>query len=343
VSYLFPSQTITLEAALRDLAQGSPKSRAAAAHALGDVEEPTERRRAVEALIAAIEDDRPEVRAEACSSLGELGDAGALAGLIRRLDDGVAGVRQAAAIALGSLGHAEGFAPLAEALRTGPADLRFQAATSLAEIDAARAYDPLIAALGDGDAQVAAAAALSLGAIGDARAIEPVAALLDHREPATRFDAGYALAELGDARGRAVLTAALGDADRAWDAVAALAKLATPDAAEALGRALVSRHTPPEATVLAAGSLLKIAPLGAHHDAARRVLLAALTARKVHVRGIAVEQLGEIGGAWATAPLDKLARSGKGAELQDSIAAALRAIGDRQGAGELAEGSGASR
>src|SRR5205814_2316807 len=105
--------------------------------------------------------------------------------------------------------------------------------------------------------------------------------------------------------------------------------LATTDDAEALGRALTSKHTPPEATVLAAGAILKIAPRSAHHDAARRVLLAALAARKIHIRGIAVEQLGEIGGAWATAPLERLARTGKGAELLDAIATALRAIEQR--------------
>src|SRR4051794_19629575 len=75
VSFLFPSSTITLDAALRDLAQGSPKARTAAAHALGDVSEPTEKRRAVDALLRALDDDRPEVRGEACASLGELGDA----------------------------------------------------------------------------------------------------------------------------------------------------------------------------------------------------------------------------------------------------------------------------
>jgi len=331
VSYLFPSSTITLDAALRDLTQGSPKARTAAAHALGDVEEPTERRRAVEALMRAIEDDRPEVRAEACASLGDLGDASAVPLLVRRLDDGVAGVRQNAAIALGSLAHPDGFAPLAQALVDGPADLRFQAATSLAEIDAARAFEPLIAALADGDPQVVAAAALSLGASGDGRAVAPLVAQLEHRDPATRFDVAYALAELGDPRGRQVLAAALSDAERAWDAVTALTRLATPDDAEALGRALISKHTPPEATVLAAGAILGFAPDSAHRDAARRVLLAALTARKVHVRGIAVEQLGEIGGAWAAAPLEKLARSGKGAELLEAIATALRAIQDRAG------------
>jgi len=188
-----------------------------------------------------------------------------------------------------------------------------------------------VAALDDADPQVVAAAALSLGAIGDARAIAPLAGRLEHREAPTRFDVAYALAELGDPTGRDALAAGLGDAERAWDAVTALARLGTADDAEVLGRALLSKHTPPEATVLAAGAILKIAPASAHRDAARRVLLAALAARKIHVRGIAVEQLGEIGGAWAIAPLEKLGRSGKGAELAESIVAALRTIAERIG------------
>jgi HEAT repeat protein len=329
VSFLFPSSTITFDAALRDLAQGSPKARTAAARALGDVEDPAERRRAVEALVRALDDDRPEVRAEACASLGGLGDASVLAALIRRLDDGMPGVRQNAAIALGTLGHGEAFEPLAQALREGPADLRFQAATSLAEIDPVRAFEPIVAALDDDDPQVVAAAALSLGAIGDPRAVPLLVERLDHGDPATRFDIAYALAEIGDARGREVLAAALGDRDRAWDAVTALTRLAAPDDAELLGRALISKATPPEAIVLAAGAILKIAPNGVHHDASRRVLLAALGARKVHIRGIAVEQLAEVGGAWAVAPLEKLARSGKGADLLDAIASALHAIAAR--------------
>jgi HEAT repeat protein len=329
VSFLFPSSTITFDAALRDLAQGSPKARTAAAHALGDVSDPTEKRRAVDALVRALDDDRPEVRAEACASLGDLGDPSSHAMLIRRLDDGSPAVRQNAAIALGTLAHPDGFAPLVQALREGPADLRFQAATSLAEIDQVRAFDPLVAALDDRDPQVVAAAALSLGAIGDPRAASLLAARLDHADAAARFDIAYALADLGDPQGRAILAAALADRERAWDAVTALTRLGATDDAELLGRALLSKATPPEAVVLAAGAILQIAPNGAHHDAARRVLLAALAVRKVHVRGIAVEQLGQIGGAWAIAPLEKLARSGKGADLHDAIAGALQAIRQR--------------
>lgn len=329
MTFLFPSQTITLEAALRDLAQGSPRARAFAAHALGELTDPAEKRRATDALLAALDDDRFEVRAEACGSLGELGEPSAIPALIKRLDDGAPPVRQNAAIALGTIGHPDGFQPLADYLHDGPADLRFQAATSLAEIDTKRAYPLLVAALDDKDPQVVGAAALSLGAIGDHAAVDVLARHLEHADASARFDVAYGLAELGDSRGRAALIAALADPERAWDAVTGLATLATPDDAEALGRALLNKKTPPEASVLAAGKLLEIAPEGTHHDAARRVLLAALAARKVHVRGLAVEQLGATGGAWAKAPLEKLARSGKGAELLEAIAAALRQLDER--------------
>ncbi len=300
MSFLFPSQTITFAAALRDIANGSAKARIAAAHALGDVTDATEKARAAEALINALDDDRFEVRAEAAGSLGNLGEsvaASALAPLVKRLGDGTAAVRQNAAIALGSMGHRDAFEPLAEALRDGPADVRFQAATSLAEIDAARAFEPIVAALADGDPQVVAAAALSLGAIGDERAVPQLAPILEHADKGARFDAAYALAELGDATGKEILVGALGDQERAWDAITALAALANArpavreDVAELLGRALVDKKTPPEATVLAAGTILRLGPASAHHDAARRALQTAAKSRKGHVKSLAEEQL----------------------------------------------------
>lgn len=325
MSYLFPSSTITFEAALRDIAQGSPRARAFAAHALGDVTDPTEKRRALEALIRALEDDRPEVRAEAASSLGDLREPAALPALVKRLDDGVPVVRQNAAIALGTIGHPDGFDPLATALRDGPADLRFQAATSIAEIDREKAYEPLAAALGDSDPQVVAAAALALGAIGDARAIALLSPLVEHKDRATRFDVAYALAELGDGTGRPVLIEELADLERAWDAVIAVQTLGGPDDIKTLSRSLSNKRMPPEATVLAAAAVLR----KTDHEPARKVLLAALAARKVHVRGLAVEQLAEVGGTWAREPLEKLARTGKGSELLEPIAQALRAIAER--------------
>jgi HEAT repeat protein len=329
VSFLFPSPTITFEAAMRDLANGSPKARAAAASALGDITEPVEKRRAVDALIRALDDDHPQVRMEACAALGELGEPGALPHLVKRLDDGATPVRQNAAIALGTIGHPDGFEPLATAMKEGPADLRFQAATSLAEIDPARAFELVLAALDDRDNEVVGAAALSVGAIGKAieanrsRALAALIAKLGHGNPSTRFDIAYALAELGDDAGRAALSAAISDMDRAWDAVSALGEL---EATDELAAALRSFDVPLEARVLAAGKLLA---LGVDSEPARALLLEALGTRKMHVRGLAVEQLSEVGGDWAKQPLEKLARSGKATELLEPIAAALRAIASR--------------
>lgn len=330
MSFLFPSATITFEAALRDLTAKSPRARAFAAHALGDVSDPTEKHRAVEALMLALEDDRPEVRAEACSSLGDLGDASAAPGLIKRLADGSPPVRQNAAIALGSLRAEAGFEPLAQALREGPADLRFQAATSLAEIDPRRAFDALLAALSDKDPQVASSAALALGVIPGrledpalaARAKTSLVEHLDHGDPSTRFDVAYALADLGDPAGRPVLSRSLGDAERAWDAVTALANLGSDADLDELAAALSDRSVPTEATVLAAGRVL----VKRASEPAKRVLLAALEARKTHVRGLAVEQLTEVGGEWAVAPLEKASKNGKNEELFDAIAGALAKI-----------------
>ncbi|HTR54382.1 MAG TPA: HEAT repeat domain-containing protein [Kofleriaceae bacterium] len=344
MSFLFPSPTITVEAALRDVASGSPKARAMAAHALGDVTEPAEKQRALDALVRALDDDRPEVRAEAASSLGQLAERSALPHLIKRLGDGAPPVRQNAAIALGALGVAlrattgdpvtrggasDAFGPLADALRDGAPDLRFQAATSLAEVDPARAFAPLIAALADSDPQVVGAAALAVGAIAVElpehadRARDVLRPLVEHGDAGTRFDVAYALAELREPAGRAVLAGSITDEARAWDAVTALGWLAARDE---LARAAFGKKVPHEAAVLAAGKLLALDP---SHEPARRALVEALRARKVNVRALAVEQLGDAGGAWAKPALDKLAGSSKGAELRDPIAAALRAIQER--------------
>ena len=329
MSFQFPSSTITFDAAMRDLGSGSPKARVMAAHALGTVPDAVEKRRAVDALVRALDDARPDVRAEACASLGELREPGALAPLLKRLDDGVAGVRQNAAIALGTLGNPDAFEPLAEALRSGPADLRYQAATSLAEIDPVRALEPVLAALADKDPQVVGAAAHAAGAIGERQRERVVAALtgmLDHADAGARFEIAYALAELKDVSGRAALAARIEDVAHAWDAVTALGWLGAA-AIDELRAAVASKKVPQEAHVLAAGRLVAVDPDAA---AARKLLLDALTTRKPNIRGLAIEQLTEVGGAWAKDPLERLARSGKGGSHLEAIAAALRALGERE-------------
>jgi HEAT repeat protein len=326
VSFFPPSRVITLDAALRDLASGTPKARALAAHALGDLEDAADRDRAIPALIQALRDDRAEVRAEAAGSLGEIGDDRVIDPLADRLGDGDPQVRQNAAIALGTLRNPKGFAALVTALREGPPDVRFQAATSLAEIDQAAAYDPLVDALGDRDPKVVSAIALSLGAIGDGRAVGPLAGLLEHGDARVRFDAAYALAELGDPRGRGALAKGLesDDPQQPWDAATALEWLKATDGLAAF---MVRRKADPNAVIHAAGVILRVG--GSDQGLAQRTLLAALTLRKLPLRGLAVQELATAGGAWAVEPLTKLKNSRKGKGLETEIADALRQIQER--------------
>ncbi len=372
MSFLFPSSTITLEAALRDATSTNVKARLRAVSALGDVEESTERHRAVAALTVALEDNHPGVRAEAVASLGQMGELAPVPALVSRLDDGDSSVRQQAAIALGNLRDRAGFAPLAEALRDGPADLRYQAATSLAEIDAVAAFDPLVTALSDRDSQVVAAAAVALGSLGDGRAAQHLVALLSHAEGDIRFEAAWALAELGDGRGRAELWTQLpgaapaaagpamtarrrleisssgaGHPGRALEAIEAIAKLARLAAEtdnspaedrRALAELLSSAGTPAEALIVAARHVLALLELekdapaataDADRQAAQQVLVAALAARKDPLRGLAVEQLAVVGGEWALAALDELAKSRRGRVFAEPIAEARAAIATR--------------
>lgn len=380
MSFLFPSSTITLEAALRDATSTSVKARLRAVSALGDVEEATERHRAVAALTVALDDDHPGVRAEAVASLGQMGELAPVPALVSRLDDGDSSVRQQAAIALGTLRDRAGFAPLAEALRDGPADLRYQAATSIAEIDAVAAFEPLVAALSDRDPQVVAAAAVALGSLGDGRAAQHLLALLSHAERDIRFEAAWALAELGDGRGRAELWAQLpggaapasasastsagpamtarrrleisssgaGHPGRSLEAIEAIAKLARlaaetgnspTEERRALAALLTSAGTAAEALIVAARHVLALLELepkpedapAAESDrqAAQQVLVAALAARKDPLRGLAIEQLAVVGGEWALAALDELAKSRRGRLLAEPIAEARAAIAAR--------------
>ncbi len=329
MSFHPPSNTITFTAALRDLESTSRKARTRAAHALGDVVEPEQRRRAATALIAVLDDDDTELRAEAALSLGDLELEAAVAPLLAGLDDATALVRQSCAMALGRLGFRAAFAALARALTEGPADLRFQAATSLAEIDPDAAFSPLVAALADeNDPEVISSIALALGALGDDRAGPELAAMLD-REPAlgppqARFDVAYALAELGNDRAFEVMRQFITDDTLGWDAVEGLVKLGANSSADALAKALANRRTAPPVMLRAAAGLLELAPEHGEAGKARDTLIAGLGARKFEHGAIAVELIGRAGGDWAIAALKSAQGTRRGrrfsAEIDDIVA-----------------------
>jgi HEAT repeat protein len=320
--------TITVEAALRDLQSRDGRTRAAAAHALGDA--PADARdAAADALVAALSDLEPDVRATAALALAEHGLERAVEPIALCLDDGAPGVRQAAAVALGRLGLAAGFAPLADALRRAPPDVRFQAVTSLVEIDPERAAPLLLRALDDDDGEVVGAAALGLGAIGDRTACDRLAALLGHGRRETRFEVAYALARLGDARATATLAEFVADPALGWDAVEALELAGQPTVVAPLARAAFDDKLPREVVLRAAAALLAVAPDAPQAERARTVLLRGLSALRYRYRALAVELLGQVGGPWARAPLARLGERFGGRTLAGEIAAALRKIEER--------------
>ena len=336
MTYQLRSNTITFEAALRDLEAKNDKARARAAHALGDVVSPDERKRAVPALIKVLEDRRPEVRTEAALSLGDLETEAAVEPLVARFEDDVPAVRQAAVIALGRLGFSSSFGAVAKVLSKGPPDLRFQAATSLVEIDQDRARKPLLAALDDGDGEVIGAVALALGAIGESSAADRLAGLLeDWTRPATRFDIAYALADLGDPRGIAVLGEFVDHKDLAWDAVEALEKIAraVPDEAETAADPLVhiaaQRFAPPRIKLRAAAAILVMTNAKERIEAARATLLSGLSARKLEHAVWPCSSSARSAAKWALAPLRDLARRWGGRHLVDEIGDALERVNSR--------------
>lgn len=330
MSMFFPSKTITFPAALRDLESRQAKTRAAAAHALGDVVDANERSEAVEALVGALKDDSADVRAAAAMSLGDLESEAAVEALVDRFADEAPAVRQSAAIALGRLGFRSAFEPLARALRSGPPDLRFQAATSLTEIDSKRAYEPMLEALRDDDGEVVGAAACCLGAIGDKRAVDALEVLLDEwTRPQTRFDVAYALADLGSPLGLDVLVGFVDDKALGWDALEAIERIGDPEGCQTIpplfGRRLVALPI----RLRGAATLLALDPDHVAADRAKEVLLSGLKSRKLHERGIAVDLLKRLGGPWARGPLRLLQGKRAGKPLREEIDEAIAAIDER--------------
>lgn len=327
----YRSTGLSFSAALRDIQASAPRARVAAAEVLGEAKTDEERDQALSSLSQASADRRPEVRTTACFALANLETSDAAELIALCLDDPDPEVRQSAAIALGSLGSLaseDGFKPLLKALQEGPVDLRFQAATSLAELDADRAYLPLVAALADGDGEVLGAVALSLGAIGNAACADQIVSLLDHSRRQTRLDAAYALAQFGDCRSLETLSAGLASQDEGWDAVGALHDLGETSTS-ALANFVSGQTGEERVRVRAAGVLLELQEGKDASVEARSCLLRALSSRRLELRGLAVQQLAEVGGGWARAPLQALQSSFRGRQLRDEIDEALGKIESR--------------
>ena len=239
--------------------------------------------RAVEPLIASLEDDDADVRFSAARTLGELGDARAVEPLAARL--GVYGAESFVA-ALAKLGAIEQLIACVKDWNTNDA-VRVSAAEALGDLGDVRATEALVVALGRGrnpdavvaalmkldamdaliacvkdsnmrDARVSAVMALlrsgnSLDKLSDAWAVEPLIDCLSYTDQEKeRCLAASALGKTGDARAVEPLIDCLKDAcnrnygDTEASAVEALAELGQP-AVEPLVACLNDRRVQPSA------------------------------------------------------------------------------------------------
>jgi Ca-activated chloride channel homolog len=172
----------------------------------------------VRTLLADLESDDAERRADAAYEIGFSGDARAVPSLLAAIVDREEKVRRLAAEALGRLGDPAAIAPLVERLGDHASSVRESAAGCLLVFGAAAVpalVDRLSAAGGAGAGQEIEEVARTLGKIGDDRAIDPLVLLLGSGPAATRLAAAEALGELGLSGGIPALRRALADGDRA--------------------------------------------------------------------------------------------------------------------------------
>lgn len=153
--------------------------------------------RAFEPVLGTLKSGLWIARRNAAWAMGAFADRRAVEALIAALNDTEAGVREQVAWALGALDDRAAAPALIEALTDADERVRRQAAWALGAIDDARAVDGLIGALGDKSPDVRKQAAWALGAIGDSRALPGLLPALKDADPGVRRQAAWAIGVVG--------------------------------------------------------------------------------------------------------------------------------------------------
>jgi ankyrin repeat protein len=153
--------------------------------------------RAVDPLIAALNDAGPGVRLQAAEALGHIGDPRAVDPLIALLKDPEPFVRVGVARALGHIGDPRAIGPVVAATHD-PDDpehyVHWGAIAAFGDLAKdPRAAEQLIAALKDTDSEVRWIAAEALGNLKDPRAVAPLTAALQDPNALVRNRAAAAL------------------------------------------------------------------------------------------------------------------------------------------------------
>ncbi len=189
-------------------------------------------------LITALKDEAPGVRAAAARALGEVENPQAVIHLLHALDDAEVWVRYYAARSLGTHASPEALEALTRLAHTDPANMvRAAAMEALGQIGGARAVAALAPLTEAQERDLSRAALDALGHIGHPDALPPLLAALNSSDVERKLDAIRALGQRGGVGTAGALqwVAATDDEPRVTKAaIEALGQLDTPEAVAAL-------------------------------------------------------------------------------------------------------------
>ena len=157
--------------------------------------------RAMDGLIAALDDSDSYVRGNAIRALGNLKSTKPLELLIYKLQDPEPSVRRASATALGKIGCNRAIEALISQLQDADPITRWCCAEALGNIGVEEAIEPLIIALQDEHIMVQKTVIVALGQIGSDIAIESLKKFLKHSESSLRKQAILAITRIKRMKG----------------------------------------------------------------------------------------------------------------------------------------------
>jgi HEAT repeat protein len=308
-----------------------------AAWALGKIH--SEKDKAVDALISALQkkDEYVPVKVEAVKALGNIGSKRAVEALISALQNEAGDVKYKAAEILENIGSERAVVPLISALQQGESDcVRSTAAWVLGKIRSESAVMPLISALHKKDEHytVRYKAAWALGIIGNKEAVEPLISALQDESDGVRCKVAEALGIIGSEEAIEPLISALQKQDEdnsvkmtaAW----ALGKIHSEKEKDKAVDALISALQKKDEYVPVKVEAVKALGNIGSKRAVEALISAFQQNEDADVRRTVVKALENIGGKETVVPLISALQQNEDADVRRTAAKALGNIGSKE-------------